>query len=135
MALQFSVDVRNARLDALENEVGASPILRIRTGSAPANVSDSDTGDVLATLTLPSDWMADALNGSKSMSGTWEDPSADASGIAGHFRIYNSGDTVCHLQGTISMAGGGGDMILDNTNIAVGQAISIESFTLTDGNA
>jgi len=135
MALQFSVSVRNARLDAIETAVGASAILKIRTGSAPASTSEADSGDVLATLSLPADWMANAASGSKAKSGTWEDVSADASGTAGHFRIYASDGTTCHLQGTISMAGGGGDMILDNTNIASGQAVSITSFTLTDGNA
>lgn len=135
MALQFSITVRNARLNAIESAAGTSAILKIRTGPAPANTSSADSGDVLATLALPSDWMANASEGSKAKSGTWEDASADASGTAGHFRIYASNGTTCHLQGTISMAGGGGDMILDNTNVASGQAVSITSFTLTDGNA
>jgi len=34
MAIQFSTDVRNARLDAIETEIGTAPILRIRTGAA-----------------------------------------------------------------------------------------------------
>ena len=37
MAIQFSVSVRNARLDAIETTVGASPKLQIRTGAAPAD--------------------------------------------------------------------------------------------------
>lgn len=135
MAIQFSTTVRNARLDAVETAVGASAILKIRTGSQPSSCSEADSGTVLATLTLPSDWMVAASGGSKAMSGTWEDTSADATGTAGHFRIYASDGTTCHLQGSISMAGGGGDMILDNTSIASGQAVSITTFTLTDGNA
>jgi len=35
--------------------------LKIYSGSAPANVAAADTGTVLATLNLPSDWMAQAL--------------------------------------------------------------------------
>ena len=135
MAIQFSTTVRNARLDAVETAVSTSAILKIRTGSQPSSCSEADSGTVLATLTLPSDWMAAASGGSKAMSGTWEDTSADATGTAGHFRIYASDGTTCHLQGSISMAGGGGDMILDNTSIASGQAVSITTFTLTDGNA
>jgi hypothetical protein len=69
------------------------------------------------------------------MSGEWVDTAADATGTAGHFRIYASDGTTCHLQGTITMTGEGGDMTLDNTSIAVGQSITITSFTLTDGNA
>lgn len=74
MAIQFSVGVRNARLDAIETTIGTSAVLKIRTGAAPANVATSDSGTVLATLTLPSDWMAAASSGSKAKSGTWKIP-------------------------------------------------------------
>ena len=33
------------------------------------------------------------------MSGTWQDASADASGRAGYFRIFDSAGTTCHIQG------------------------------------
>lgn len=135
MAIQFSVSVRNARLDAIETAIGASPIMRIRTGAAPASCATADSGTVLATLTLPADWMADAASGSKSMSGTWQDASADASGTAGHFRIYDASGTTCHLQGTVTATGGGGDLQVDNVNFATGQSFTVTSFTLTDGNA
>jgi len=48
MAVQLSVTARNARLDAIETAVGTSPILRIRTGAAPANCAAADAGTVLA---------------------------------------------------------------------------------------
>lgn len=135
MAIQFSVAVRNARLDAIETAIGTSAIMRIRTGAAPASCATADSGTVLATLNLPSDWMAAAASGSKSMSGTWQDSSADASGTAGHFRIYDSTGTTCHLQGTVTATGGGGDLQVDNVNFATGQQFTVTSFTLTDGNA
>jgi hypothetical protein len=86
-------------------------------------------------MSLPSDWMAAAASGSKALSGTWQDLSANAAGTAGHFRIYDSGGTVCGIQGTITATGGGGDMTLDNTSIASAQQVTITSFTLTDANA
>lgn len=135
MALQLSVAVRNARLDAIESTVGATAVLRIRTGAAPANCGTADSGTVLAEMTLPADWMAAASAGAKALSGTWNDTAADAAGTAAHFRIYDSGGTTCGIQGTVTITGGGGDMTLDNTNIAVGQLVTITSFTLTDGNA
>lgn len=134
MAIQLAVATRNARLDAIETEIGTDPILRIRTGSAPADVATADSGTVLAELTLPSDWMAAASSGSKAKSGTWQDASANATGTAGHFRIYTSGGTA-KLQGTVTATGGGGDMELDNTSINSGQSVTITGFTLTDGNA
>lgn len=135
MAVQFSAGVRNARLDAIETTIGASAVLKIRTGAPPANVAAADSGTVLATLTLPSDWMAAAAAGSKAKSGTWEDASADATGTAAHFRLYASDGTTAHMQGTVTMTGGGGDMTVDNTSFASGQSFTVTAFTLTDGNA
>lgn len=135
MAIQLSVTVRNARLDAIESTISTAPVLRIRTGSVPANCAASRTGTVLATLTLPSDWMAAASSGAKALSGTWQDTSADATGTAAHFEIMDSSATTCHLQGTVTATGGGGDLTLDSTSITTAQSVTITGFTLTDGNA
>jgi len=135
MALQYSAAVRNAQLDALETAIGVSAVLKIRTGAAPANVATADSGTVLATMTLPSDWLAAASSGSKAKSGTWQDTSADATGTAAHFRIYASDGTTAHIQGTVTATGGGGDLTLDNTSIASGQAITISSFSITAANS
>lgn len=133
MAIQLSVAVRNARLDQIESTISTSAILKIRTGAAPADCATADSGTVLATLNLPSDWMAAAASGSKAKSGTWQDASADASGTAAHFRVYDSGGTTCHIQGTVGTSGT--DMIVDSTNFTAGQSFTINTFTLTDGNA
>lgn len=135
MTLQYSVAVRNAKLDAVETTIAASAVLKIRTGAPPANCATADAGTVLATLNLPADWMAAASGGSKSKSGTWQDLTADAGGTAGHFRIYASDGTTCHAQGTITATGGGGDMTVDNTSIASGQQVDVTAFTLTAGNS
>ncbi len=135
MTLQYSVTVRNAQLDALETAVGTSAVLKIKTGSAPATCATADSGTVLASLTLPSDWMAAASSGSKAKTGTWEDTSADAAGTAAHFRLYASDGTTCHAQGTVTATGGGGDMTVDNVVFAVAQNFTVTGFTLTAGNA
>jgi hypothetical protein len=133
MAFQFSTAARNAALDAIETTIGTGPTLEIRSGSAPANCGTADSGTVLATMTLPSDWLAAASGGSKALAGTWQDTAADAAGTAGHFRI-KAGAT-CHIQGTVTATGGGGDMTLDNAVLAVGQQVTISSFTLSAGGA
>lgn len=135
MAFQFSTTARNGALDAIETAIGTSAVLKIRSGSVPADCGTADAGTVLATLSLPSDWLAAASGGSKSKSGTWEDASADATGTAAHFRIYANDGTTVHMQGTITATGGGGDMTLDNTSIASGQQVTITSFTLSAGGA
>lgn len=135
MAFQFSVAGRNAALDTLFTTIGASAILKIRTGAVPANVAAADSGTVLATLNLPSTYMNAASGGTKTKNGTWEDLSADAAGTAGHFRLYRSDGTTCEQQGTITATGGGGDMTLDNIVIAVAQAITVTGYTVTAGGA
>jgi hypothetical protein len=135
MALQYSVSVRNAKLDAVETATGTAALLRIRTGAPPAACVTADSGTVVATVNLPSDWMNAASSGTKTLLGTWQDASADAAGTAGHFRIYDTAGTTCHIQGTVTATGGGGDMTVDNAVFAAGQSFTVTTFTLTAGNA
>lgn len=135
MTVQLSIAVRNARLDAIEVTAGTAGILKIRTGAQPATCATADSGTVLASITLPSDWMGAASGGSKAKSGTWEDTSADGTGTAAHWRLYASDGTTCHAQGTVTATGGGGDMTVDNVSFATGQDFIVSTFTLTDGNA
>jgi len=134
MALQYSVTLRNNQLDQIEATIGASAILEIRSGNPPASTADADAGTLLVSITLPADWMAAAANGQVAKLGTWQ-ATASASGTAGHFRIKNSTGTTTHMQGTVTATGGGGDMELDNTSIASGQTVTIDTFTITAGNA
>lgn len=133
MTLALSTTVKNALLDAIETAIGASAVLKIRTGAAPG-IGNADAGTVLATLNLPSDWMAAASGGAKAKSGTWQDTSADATGTAAHFRLYASDGTTVHAEGTVTVTGGGGDLTLDSVSITAGQQITITGFTITAGN-
>jgi hypothetical protein len=135
MAIQLSVVARNARLDAFETAAGVSAVLDIVTGAAPANCATADGGTILAQCALPVDWMAAAASGSKAMAGTWQDLLANAAGTAAHFRIYDTTHTTCHMQGSVTATGGGGDMTVDNVVFAVSQPFNVTAFTLTDGNS
>lgn len=133
MALQFSVTVRNAEMNAIETAISTAPVLEIRTGAAPENCAAADTGTLIASMTLPENWMADADAGKIVLAGTWQDASANASGTAGHFRIKQS--STCHIQGTVGESGSGADMIIDNADINAGQAVEVRSFEILAGNA
>ena len=135
MAIQLSVAVRNARLDAIETAIGTSAVLKIRSGAAPANCAAADAGTVLASITCPSDWAGAAGSGAKALAGAWSDASADNGGTAEHFRLYASDGTTCHMQGTVTATGGGGDLTLDTTTVVSTQTVTITAFTLTDANA
>jgi hypothetical protein len=128
MALKYGTAYRNARLDVLESTIGASPILRILTGSPPATPATAQTGTILAEITLPSNWMADASGGVKNMTGSWNG-TAGNTGTAGYFRILNSAGTVVHIQGTAAVSGA--DMILDSASFATGQAFAVLTFSIT----
>lgn len=133
MAVQLSVAVRNARLDAIETAIGASAVLKIRTGTQPATCATADSGTVIASITCPSDWSAAAAGGVKAFLPAWQDTGADATETAAHWRLYASDGTTCHMQGTVGQ--GSGDMSLDNVAIVAGQTVTVTGFTLTDGNA
>jgi len=120
MAVQFSVAVRNARADSCETAIGATAVLRLRTGAPPATCATADSGTIVATMTLL---------------GSWSDPAADNAGTVGHFRLYDSTGVTCGMQGTVTITAGGGDMTLDNNVVTLGQVVTIVTFGWTEPNA
>jgi hypothetical protein len=136
MALQYSIDINQARLDAIESVAGASPTLQIFSGAAAPNCASANTGTLLCTINLPSDWMVAATAASpsvKSMLGTWSNnASGGAAATPTHFRIWNSGATACKLQGTAGI--GSGDLQVNGT-ITSGQTVNVTSFAITGANS
>jgi hypothetical protein len=132
MAIQYSAAIYRAQLDLVESVPGTGAVLKIRTGAQPASIATADSGTVLCTMTLPTDWMNAASGTTKTILGTWQDASADAAGTAAHFRIYASDGTTAHIQGSVGQ--GSGDLSLDNTTIASSQQVDVTSFTITANN-
>lgn len=132
MAIQYSVSVRNAKLDAIETSISTAPLMALFSGSIPANTTTANSGTIIAQMTLPTNWLADANDGVISKSGTWQDTSADNSGTIGYFRIY-SANGLCQMQG--NCANSGADMNFDNNVVTAGQQITINTFDITAGNA
>lgn len=135
MAIQLSGTVRDARLDSIEVTVGTSAVVKIFSGSQPTSCGAADSGTTLAAIQCPSDWMNAASGGSKTKAGTWTDASADNTGTAGHFRVYEKTAATCHMQGSVTNTGGGGDMTVNSTSFTAGNSFTINTFTLTDGNS
>lgn len=134
MTLQYSVALRNNQLDQVEVTAGASAKLQLRTGAQPANCAAAASGTLLCELALPADWMDAAAAGAKAKLGTWAGTGV-AANTAAHFRIVDNAGTTCHMQGSVTITGGGGDMTVDNPSIAVGQSVLVTTFTLGAGNA
>jgi len=132
MSITYSTAIANAKLDVVESTIGTSAILKFRTGSPPSAVAGASTGTVLATLTLPSDWMNAASSRTKTKTGTWTDASADATGTAGHFEITASDGTTVGMRGTVGTSSA--DMIVNTVSFVSGDAVTVTTFTLNAGN-
>lgn len=142
MTISNSAAVKQAKLDAEETAIGTSPILRVYSGTPPTNADTAlSSNTLLAEGTLPSDWMAAAGAAgnvvTKAKSGTWTltGQSGAGAGTDGtFFRIYASNGTTCHKQGTFGETADSPDMVADNKNIANGQTVTVNTFTITSGN-
>jgi hypothetical protein len=140
MSMNLSIDTRKSMIDEIEAWIGPAPTLCFFTGAKPASCALADSGTKLATAILPTDWLTPATDVGggvvqKSKNGTWQDPAADASGNVGYFRLYSSTDGLCKAQGSCTVAGGGGDMIVSQLAATLGNPITVTAFTLTAPNA
>jgi hypothetical protein len=135
MAHQYSVAVNNARLDAIFTAIGSTPVLKIFSGAEPANCAAADPAGLLCTITLPATPMAAASGGSKAKTGTWSG-TASGTGIAASYRIYDSGGTVCGVQGSVTATAGGGDLTLDSVSAQVnsGQTVTVATYQINAAN-
>jgi hypothetical protein len=133
---QLSVAMRNARMNNIQSITGGTAVLNIYSGTLPANCASATTGTLLASIALPATFMASASGGAVSMTGTWQDLTANNTGTAAYFRIFtDSGAATCTAQGDCGLVGASPAMVLDNTSFVAGQEFNVLSFTLTDGNA
>lgn len=123
----------DAIVDLLDGGAGAATV-EIRSGSAPTNCEDADSGTLLAVLTCSDPAFgsaADANPGGRATAATVTgDSSANATGTAGHFRAKDSNGVVI-TQGSCTATGGGGDMELNSTSIVTGVQVDITAWTFT----
>lgn len=130
MAIQLSTTQRNNRLSNLTSNIGTSAKLKIYTGSAPG-VGNSATGTLLSTISLPSTAFTVSA-GVATLSGTWQDTSAAATGTPGYFRITDSTGATIYLEGTAAVSGG--DLSF-SAQIFLGGTVTVSGFSLTEANA
>ena len=127
MTYQYGVTLRNNQVATIQTTVGASGTLKVFSGAEPANCAAADPTGLLATITLPASFLTSS-GGVTSIAGTWS-VAASATGTAASFRMYD-GSSVCHVQGNVTT-----DLVLNNTSITTGQAVSVTQFSVTAGNS
>lgn len=128
MTIRLPDASRDAACDAVTNraDLGAAAArLRIFTGAQPASANSAPSGTQLADIPLPDPAFVSGGTGAN----TLNDPGASNAtnaGVAGWFRVVDSdGNTV--LDGSVGVSGSGADLILSNTNLAVGQPVDIQA--------
>ena len=132
MALSFDLTLRNNRLDQVTSRIGSAGVLRIYSGTMPANVGTALSGNtLLAELTCGSPFAAAASGGVLTANTITQDSSANATGTATFFRIDQSGGTSV-VQGTVNTTGA--DLNLNTTSIVSGGPVQVTSLTLTESN-
>lgn len=121
--LKFATPLRNAMLDEITTYAGTSAVLKICSGTQPSGGGALTT--VLATLVCNSSAFAgSAAAGALTLNAITADSAADASGTATWFRIETSGGTFV-MDGDISVNGGTGDMLLNDTSIVQNGTVSL----------
>ena len=134
MAIKQTTAVRNAQLDALSTQIGASAKLRIYSGTRPANANTAiTTQTMLVELTCNATAFAAAASGGVLTANAISNGTAAANGTASFFRLWQSNGTTAIMDGDV--AASGADLNLNNTSIATGQTVSVTAFTITDGDA
>ena len=136
MAWQVSTSYRNAAAELFESHVGTSPTITWFDGTMPALLATADAGTVIATTTLPSNWLAAASSGSCALATTPVSVVSTATGTIRYARLMSSGGTV-HGQGLVTAVGNGGDLTLSPTNVIseIGQQVSLVTFNHGIGGA
>lgn len=129
---EIAVSAQNAACDAIVDliDAGGAGTIAIRTGAPPATCATADSGTLLGTLIFNATAFGSASSGVATAQPITSDTNADASGDAGHFRVFSGGGT-CIMQGTAGEAADSTDMTFDNKSIVAGGTIAITSFTVT----
>ena len=133
MAIKYSDTLRNNQLNQITSAIGASGLLRIYSGTRPANVAAAITGTLLAQLTLNATFAPAAASGVLTANAITGDSSADATGTATHFRIFQSNGTTAVIDGDVGTSGS--DLNLTTVSIVSGQPVNVTGLTITAGNA
>lgn len=133
MAIKMSVNLRNARVDAITAFVGNAGLLRIYDGTQPATGGTATT--LLAELTLGSPMAGAGASAVLTWNSITQDSAANAGGTATWFRVVKSDGTTHCFDGTVTATGGGGDLQLVTTTVTAGQPVQVSSATFTEANA
>jgi hypothetical protein len=129
--LQYSNGTRNAQQQGLITYAGTGALIKLYTGTQPANANTAlSSNTLLVTLTISGAFGTDS-NGTLTFS-TVSNGTAVASGTATFFRIYKSDGTTVVMDGSVGTSSA--DLVLNTTTVATNDTVAISSGTIVRGN-
>jgi predicted amidohydrolase YtcJ len=105
--------------------------LRIYDGTQPATADTAIGAQVLlAELVLNGTFAPAAVAGVATANAITQDASANATGTASWFRLFQSNGTTAVMDGSVGTADA--NLILNSVAISAGAAVSVTGFTITE---
>lgn len=101
---------------------------RVLTGAQPA-AGGAETGTLLAAITIPNPAFGTPSAGVMAKSGTWS-TTATTGGAAGYLRVLSS-DSASFFDLNITIAGGGGEAIINDIDIVENGNVVITALEIT----
>jgi hypothetical protein len=135
MALKFPAAFRTTRANTIATRAGNGALLRIYSGTRPADADTAPAGTLLAELTCGTPFAPAASSGVLTANAITQDSSANNTGTATWFRLVDSAGTTTVTDGDVTATGGGGDLQLVTTSIVATQPVQVTSFIITEGGA
>jgi len=134
MTQQYSATHRTNAMTQLNTDIGASAVIKVFSGSAPANCAAADTGTLLATFAGNAGGFGTASAGVLTASAVASTTGAAGAGTgtnAGYFRIYPTAATTTNdvVQGTVFPS------VALSTSASTSANSNILNFTATTGVA
>lgn len=127
--IKIATTTRNAMVDRITTDVGASGLLKIYDGAQPTTVATALGAQVLlAQLALSATFAPAASAGVLTANAITQDSAADATGTASWYSLQTSAG-VRIVEGTVGTATS--DLILNTVSITIGGPVAVTSFTYT----
>lgn len=141
MAIRLSTGMRNGMCGSSGlQELFQGGFIGIFSGGQPASADVAETGSLLTTISSSSGTagltFGTAGAGQLPKSAAVWSGLVGTAGIAGWFRMYDAGHmtgtsgTAVRMDGNVGVSGS--DMVLSNTNLAVGATLTIDQATITE---
>ena len=126
MAISHATSARNALANTIDDQVNAG------TTDAQGDfvVIESSGPTDLIEFNLQDPAFGSASSGQITLAGTPISTTASTSGTADKFEVRDK-DNAMVYDGTVTATGGGGDVQIDNTDVASGQSAELSSHAYT----